>query len=169
VKAKLAQFDRSGLIGLLGDLHCLSRDNQAFLNSRLGAGADQLAPYKQSIARWVSPDLSRNQDISITKAKKAIADYRKAEGTPEDIAELSMFYCVQAARLALDYSLEDEGYILALVRMFDNALAAVMGLEPSQQLQLLERLRTVRSTAQAIGWAVKDAMDDACVHHADSH
>ena len=38
----LAQFDRAGLVGLFGDLHNLSRDNQAFLHARLGLGADSL-------------------------------------------------------------------------------------------------------------------------------
>ena len=87
VKAKLVHLDRAGLVGLLGDLHNLSRDNEAFLNSRLGLGADPLAPYKTTIARWIYPDLSRNQDISVTKAKKAIVDYRKAIGMPEGVAE----------------------------------------------------------------------------------
>lgn len=36
VKAKLAPFDRDRLVGLLSDLHSLSRDNQAFLHARLG-------------------------------------------------------------------------------------------------------------------------------------
>jgi hypothetical protein len=33
VKAKLSLFDRAGLVGLLSDLHSLSRDNQAFLHA----------------------------------------------------------------------------------------------------------------------------------------
>ena len=44
VKAKLALFDRDGLVGLLSDLHSLDRDNQAFLHARLGLGPDPLAP-----------------------------------------------------------------------------------------------------------------------------
>ena len=90
---KLVQFDRAGLVGLLGDLHSLSRDNQAFFHARLGLGADSLAAYKRTISRWIYPDLSRDQRISVAKAKKAIADYRKAIGLPEGVAELSVFYC----------------------------------------------------------------------------
>jgi len=80
VKAKLAQFDRPGLVGLLGDLHNLSRENQAFLHAPLALGADPLAAYKRTISRWVYPDIIRNQDVSVAKAKKAIGDYRKAIG-----------------------------------------------------------------------------------------
>jgi hypothetical protein len=32
VKVKLANFDRTGLIGLIQDLHAANKDNQAFLH-----------------------------------------------------------------------------------------------------------------------------------------
>jgi hypothetical protein len=40
VTAELERFDRAGLLRLLKDLHEVSKDNQAFLNARLGAIAD---------------------------------------------------------------------------------------------------------------------------------
>ena len=160
VKAHLSNFDRAGLIRLLGDLHDLSRENRAFFNSRLGLGADPLAPYKETISRWVYPDIWRNQDISVSKAKKAIADYRKAIGLPEGVAELSVFYCERAVQLSAECGLEDEGYFLALVRMFENALTATAALAPAQRAQMLGRLNTARSKTDAIGWGVKDAIDD---------
>src|SRR6516162_1262806 len=87
VKAALQTFDRSGLLGLLQHLYAGSKDNQAFLHARLSLGHDQLEPYKARISRWISPDLMRNQPLSISKAKKAIADYKKAMGQPEGMTE----------------------------------------------------------------------------------
>ena len=46
VKAKLADFDRAGLLGVVQDLYASSKDNQAFLHARFGLGVDLLAPYK---------------------------------------------------------------------------------------------------------------------------
>lgn len=160
VKAKLAPFDRDGLVGLLSDLHSLSRDNQAFLHARLGLGPDPLAPYKATISRSIYPDLIRGQVISVAKAKKAISDYRKATGLPAGVAELSVFYCESAARLLSECGMEDEGYFTALVRMFDQALAAVAKLNPSERRALLQRLDAVRSVTDAVGWGVKDAVDE---------
>ena len=117
VKAKLALFDRAGLVGLLSDLHSLSRDNQAFLHARLGLGPDPLAPYKTTISRWICPDVIRGQVISVTKAKKAISDYRKAIGLSVGVAKLSVFYCESAARQLSECGMEDEGYFAALVRI----------------------------------------------------
>ncbi len=130
VKAKLALFDRAGLIGLISNLHSLSPDNQAFLHARLGLGPDPLAPYKATISRWIYPDFIRGQNISVARAKKAISDYRKAIGLPDGIAELSVFYCESAARLISECGMEDEGYFTALVRIFDQALAVVAKLNP---------------------------------------
>jgi hypothetical protein len=165
VKAKLALCDCAGLVRLISDLHGLSRDNQAFLHARLGLGPDPLAPYKATISRWIYPNLHRGQAVSIAKAKKAIADYRKAIGLPDGVAELSVFYCERATQLISECSYEDEGYFTSLVRMFDQALSVVATLDPSVRLTLLQRLDAVRSISRAVGWGVKDVMDELWVEH----
>jgi hypothetical protein len=117
VKTKLADFERAGLIGLVQDLYAASKDNQAFLHTRFGLGGDVLKPYKATIDRWLWPDVFKNQDTSVAKAKKAISDYKKAIGQPEGMAELMVYYCERAAGFSDDVGLQDEGYFDALVRM----------------------------------------------------
>lgn len=82
VKTRLGDFDRAGLIGLVQDLYAASKDNQTFLHARYGLGDDVLKPYKATIDRWLWPDVCKNQDTSVAKAKKAISDYKKAVGQP---------------------------------------------------------------------------------------
>src|ERR1700688_3400010 len=93
VKAKLADVDRPGLLALVQDLYAASKENQLFLHTRFGLGEDVLLPYKQTLERWLSPDIYRNQDTSIVKAKQAIADYKKATGDPAGLAELMVYFC----------------------------------------------------------------------------
>ena len=100
VRTALLDFDHAGLRGLVQDLYTASKDNQAFLHARLGLGHDQLQPFKASISRWISPDLMKGQSVSVSKAKKAIADYKKANGRSDEIAELSIFYCEEGIRLS---------------------------------------------------------------------
>lgn len=76
VRTKLADIDRAGLLGLVQDLYAANKDNQAFLHAPFGLGDDVLKPYKTSIDRWLWPDVFKNQDISVAKGKKAIADYQ---------------------------------------------------------------------------------------------
>ena len=159
IKAMLVNFDRSGLIGLLKDLHTLNQDNRAFLHARLALGLDPLAPYKSTIARWICPDVVRGQNTSVARAKKAIADYRKAAGSPEGMSELSIFYCEQAADLLSLCGMEDDGYFNALVRMYGQALSITSGLPATGKTIQLQRLDGVRKAFTNVGWGVKDAMD----------
>lgn len=158
VKAGLRGFDRTALLGLIQDLYAASNDNQAFLHARLNLGADPLKPYKAMISRWICPDIFKNESWSVAKAKKAIADYKKAIGHPQGMAELPVFYCEEAIAFLRDCSLEDEGYYSALVLMFEQALKRTLPLPENERAPFLERLGNVLVAAQKIGWGVSNAM-----------
>ena len=159
VKAKLADFDRAALLGLIQSLYAAHKDNQMFLHSRFGLGEDVLEPYKQTIDRWLWPDVLRNQDTSVSRAKRAISDYKKAVGDPQGLAELMVFYCEQAAGFCSDILSDDEGYFNALVRMFEQALKIVNALSVERRDDLLTRLDRVRVISRNIGYGVEDDMD----------
>lgn len=159
LKARLADLDRAELVGLVQALYAASRENQTFLHARFALGEDVLKPYKVTIDRWLWPDVFRNQDISVAKAKKAIADYRKAVGRPEGLAELMVFFCERAAGFSLDVGMQDEGLFDALVRMFAQALKTIEVLSETQRQQLWDRLDAVRHTGHNLGYGVGDEMD----------
>ena len=145
VKAALLNFDRAGLLGLVQDLYAGSKDNQAFLHARLSLGRDQLKPYKAIISKSISPDLMRDQPVSISKAKKAIVDYKKAIGQSQGLAELTVFYCEEAFSFLETSGIEDESYFLALIRMYSQALKFVSYLAPDVRTDYVDRLNKLRS------------------------
>ena len=158
-------FDRVGLLGLIQDLYAASKDNQAFLHARLHLGDDVLKPYKAAIGRWLRPDVLKNQNTSVAKAKKAITDYKKASGTADGLAELMLFYCERASGFSCDVCLDDEAYLSALVRMFEQALKAVATLPETQRPALWTRLRMVRNSSHDIGYGVGEDMDALLSEH----
>ncbi|MCF8157281.1 MAG: hypothetical protein K9K35_14855 [Rhodoferax sp.] len=160
VKVRLTDFDRAGLLGLLQDLYAANKDNQTFLHTRLSLGDDVLKPYKASIDRWLWPNVIKNQDTSVAKAKKTITDYKKAIGQAEGLAELMVFYCERAAGFSMEVGLQDEGYFDALVRMFEQALKIIAGLADALRPPLWDRLDAVRRTSHNFGYGVGDDMDD---------
>jgi len=160
LKRQLTDLDRPSLLTLIHDLYAASKNNQAFLHARFALGEDVLEPYKTTIDRWVCPDVMRNQDISVAKAKKAISDYKKAIGRPEGIAELTVFFCESCTIFLGFCSVDYEEYFNALVRMFEQALKAIVVLEPKQQASFIERLERVQSQGRNWGWGVGDDMDD---------
>jgi hypothetical protein len=159
VKTKLADFDRTPLLGLIQSLYAAHKDNQTFVHARFGLGADVLEPYKKTIDRWLWPDVLRNQDTSVSQAKRAISDYKKAVGDQEGLAELMVFYCEQAAGFCSDLASDDEGYFNALVRTFEQALKIAKLLSVERRDNLLNRLDSVRVISHRIGYGVGDDMD----------
>jgi hypothetical protein len=166
VKAQLAAFDQAGLLGLVQDLYAASKDNQAFLHARLQLGNDVLEPYKAIINRWLWPDVFKNQDTSVAKAKKAVADYKKASGTTEGLAELTVFYCERASGFSGDVGMDDDTYLSALVRMFEQALKTMATLPDEQRATLRARLKVVRDRCiHNLGYGVGDNMNDLLAEH----
>ena len=166
VKAKLTEFDRAGLFGIIQDLYAANKSNQIFLHARFGLGGDVLAPYKAIIDRWLWPDPVKNQDTSVATAKKAITDYRKAAGQPEGLAELMVFYCEQAAGFGGEYGFEDGGYFDALVRMFEQALKVSVTLPAERRDTMLHRLASVRRIGHRFGYGVGYDMDHLLARYA---
>jgi len=156
VKAKLADFDRASLIALLQDLYAASKENQTFLHARFGLGQDPLMPYKQVLARSLRPDW--NKPVSVAAAKKAMSAFRMANGRAEDVTELMIFFCEQAAGFVRDVGLQDETYLGALVRMYARALPAVAALQNPERAKGIERLSRVRGLCRDVGYGVFDEM-----------
>jgi hypothetical protein len=154
VKTSLLDFDRAGLRGLVQD--STLRAKTTFLHARLGLGDDQLQPFKTTISRWIAPDLMKGQSISVSKAKKAIADYKKAIGRPEGLAELSIFYCEEAIGFLESCSMDDEKYFAALIRMYGRSLEILSSLPLAQRSTYLERLGRLRSRGRSVGWVVEE-------------
>jgi hypothetical protein len=159
VKAELSSFDRLGLLGLIQDLYAAHKDNQTFLHARFGLGVDVLKPYKETLDRWLWPDVLRNQDTSVVKAKQAISSYRKAVGDPGGLAELMVFYCERATGFCSDVGYQDDVYFDALVRMFEQALKAIAQLSASDRRAPIARLDKVRAVSHNFGYGVGEDMD----------
>ena len=159
VKSKLASLNRIGLLGLIQDLYAAQKDNQTFLHARFDLGENVLEAYKETIDRWLWPDVLRKQDTSVAKAKQAISNYKKAVGDPAGLAELMVFYCEQASGFASDVGYQDESYFDALVRMFEQAVATANTLPTDTSDALIARLDKVRSMSHKCGYGVGDDMD----------
>ena len=159
VKLELAGFDQRGLLGLIQDLYAAHKHNQTFLHTRFGLGEDVLRPYKETIDRWLWPDVLRNQDISVVKAKQAISGYRRAVNRPAGLAELMVFYCERAASFCCNYGYQNDSYFNALVRSFEDALKISAQLPAADRNAFIARLDNVRIDSHSFGYGVGDAMD----------
>lgn len=152
-------------MGLIQDLYAAHKDNQTFLHTRFGLGEDVLKPYKETLDRWLWPDVLRNQDTSLAKAKQAISSYRKAVGEPTGLAELMVSFCENAAGFSNDVGYQDESYFLALVHMFEQALKVTCQLPARDRDALIVRLDRVRTISHNLGFGVGDDMDSLLANY----
>lgn len=133
-----------------------------FLKSRSGVEGDTLKPYKEIISRWVGPSGKWEPKVSVSKAKKAVSDYSKALGRPEDIAELAVYYCETCTRFLSDHGMDNLDYYDAFVLMFEEALKYIRTLETDASGPFLERLETVlydcRDYSYGVGQCCEDMM-----------
>jgi hypothetical protein len=98
--------------------------------------------------------------VSISKAKRAIADYEMAVGRPEGLAELAIFYCEAALSFVESCSFESEKYFAALIRMYDRSVNLVLSLPPAERPSYVERLAKLRSRSKHVRWGVEDELND---------
>ena len=161
LKAHLVGMEKDQLLALVKDLYGASKETQQFLHARYAVGgSDVLEPYKATITQWINPGDVR-KPLSVSKAKKAITDYKKAVGDPQGLAELGVFYCEQVfASLDLCTS-EDESFYDSLCVMFAQALVHIQKLPQSDLSPYIERMWQVRLKGNEIGWGVWDDFEQA--------
>ena len=71
-----------------------------------------------------------------------------------------MFYCESCKSHLSCCGMNDADYFNALADMFEQALQAIVTLDPAQQDVLVERLERVRHEGRNWGWGVGDEMND---------
>ncbi len=103
VRSVLNKASHKDLLGLVGDLYALRRENQDFLHARFLKGDDALVPYKETIEQYISPAEPWKHPIRISLARKAISDYRKAVGDSQGLAELMLFYAECGVNFTLEF------------------------------------------------------------------
>jgi hypothetical protein len=160
VKAKITKLDARQLVNLVADLYRLSKENQAFLHARLTVVDDPLEFYKKIVDESMYPDIQKNKPIQISRAKKAIGDYRKAVGDALGEAELMTFFVEQGNAFTLEYGDMDESFYGALNLMYRRAIEKVCSLPAVHRDAFKGRLEAIMRSSDSIGWGYHDALRD---------
>ena len=107
IKSIISGWSDNQLVGLVQDLYRLSPENAAFLNARLlkkSASKQTPDPYKKRIRAAVSPDQPWKQDVRLSEGRKAISEFRKANGNARDTLALMTYYVQCGNDFTLPYA-----------------------------------------------------------------
>jgi hypothetical protein len=160
VKAAVSELSPNELLSLLRDLYELSPTNKQFVDSRLRLGKDQVAPYKKIVAEYMYPNADENHPVQISKAKKAISEYRKAAGDTYGEIDLMIHFVECGNQFTLEYGDINGPFYDALVSMYAKAVEAVAGLPEPDAEPFRKRLWELTKSSDGIGWGYHDGLCD---------
>ena len=153
-------------MGLIQDLYAAHQGESDVSAFALWRRQRCLAALQETLDRWLWPDVLRNQDTSVARAKQATSlCYRKAVGDPAGLAELIVFYCERAAGFCNDLGNQDERCFDALVRMVEQVLKLIEQLPAPDRDVLIARLDRARVISHNFGYGVGDDMDSLLARH----
>jgi hypothetical protein len=161
IRSVLTKVSHRDLLGLVGDLYALRKENQDFLHARFIRDGDVLIPYKKIIEKCVSPAEPWKHPVRLSLARKAISDYRKAIGDPEGLAELMLFYAECGLNFTHEFGDIDEPYYNSVAGVFYDGLKTLKQCEPNTISELLPRFVNAVQSTRGIGWGFHDGFRDA--------
>ncbi|MBM4263908.1 MAG: hypothetical protein FJ145_21120 [Deltaproteobacteria bacterium] len=124
-------------------------------------GSDHVAPHKKIVSDCMYPDVLRNHPVQISKAKKAISDYRKAAGDIHGEIDLMIHFVECGNRFTCDYGDINEPFYDALLNMYAKAVQAVAGLPEPAMAPFRNRLWKLTEASRGIGWGYHDDLCEA--------
>ena len=130
-----------------------------YYNANLGNENEVMEDYREQIVSEFSPTaLVEYPKFRISKAKKALSDFKKISKSPENIAELMVSY-VEAGVVGTNmFGDIDEPFYDSMTSMYERTYKFIIkeGLLPL----FSERLAEIVSNTEGIGWGFHDMLSD---------
>ncbi|MCR9126760.1 MAG: hypothetical protein NXH82_11595 [Rhodobacteraceae bacterium] len=161
IKPVISGWSDKQLVGLVQDLYRLSPENAAFLNARLlqeTAPRQTLAPYKKRIRAAVSPNEPWKQDVRLSEGRKAISEFKKANGNVRDTLALMTYYVQCGNDFTLEFGDIDERFydsMCSMVRQIKDFLLKEQDQALADEILPLLETEFERIDGQ-MGWGYPD-------------
>lgn len=136
IKPALSGFSSAQLLGLVQDLYRLNNQNAAFMHARFLRDLtqdDHLIMYKNRIAQAISPKQPWKQSVRLAEGRKAISDFKKANGNISDTLTLMIHYIKCGNDFTLEFGDIDEAFYNSLCSMFSK-IAKTLRIRDNQDL-----------------------------------
>jgi hypothetical protein len=165
IKPVLSGFSSTQLLGLVQDLYRFSEQNASFMHARFLSDhtqGDHLAVYKKRIQKAISPKQPWNQDMHFAEGRRAISDFKKANGNISDTLTLMVYYVKCGNDFTLEFGDIDEAFYNSLSSIFSKIVQMLLG-QNNQDL-VAELLPTLETEFQRVdgkvGWGYPDELSD---------
>ena len=165
IKARLKQWDKGQLTGLIQDLFDHSKGNRDFLTARLlmdAIGQEALSPYLKRIESAFYKNSGWPADrLNLKDARAAIREYRRATSDLAGTLELMLAHVETGTRFPRQFGDIDEAFydsLCSTLREMEKLLESEDG--RSLYGQVRDRLEELARQADGIGWGYGDFVGD---------
>lgn len=159
LKKELSKLEKSDLLVTIRDLHSLSAENKRFLEARLSSTEDTLEEYRNIVEENMFPDIFDGNNISLSKARNAITEYRRATGDDLGTLDLMISYVAFGTDFTAEYGDMWEGFYDSLESMFGKILEKLGSLDPVSRRKFRNRVKQIVEAAHGMGWGYYDAIE----------
>jgi len=162
MRPTLLKMQPKELVRLMGELYSLSKENQRFLEARLGDASAQLPAYRQLVADCLFPDpLRKGAKVRIVEAKRAISQYERATGDSAGTVDLMLTFVETGTAFAVDLGYGDDNFFAALENMLSRALNLLRSGTDDLRCSTRPRLLRLSASARNLGWGFGDFVSEA--------
>lgn len=165
IKPVLAEFTFTQLRGLLKDLYNFTPENKTFFHARFlnkTIQDDYLRPYKDRIRKAVCPKEPWKQDQKLAAGRKAVSEFKKANGDLRDTLTLMLYYVECGNDFTLEFGDIDEPFYDSMNSMFSNIIKMLIrekdkALAEEFMPKLMSEFQRVDGQ---IGWGYPDVLGE---------
>lgn len=164
VKKELNKLDKAKLIALVGDLYKKHKNVQEYLDHFANPDEKGLfEKYKERVIQAFFP--VRGWDYDLRKGKQAIADFRKLEPSPRQLADLMLVYVETGVEFTNQFGDINETFYSSLESVYHQTLKLLKNETLLPKFE--KRLRKVLTDTSDIGWGFHDTLCDYFVEYFD--
>ncbi len=162
-KAKIAleKESQKKLIKLIKALYDRSENNKNFIKANISEGKVTTQLYKRTITNAIYIDTNvRNDEVEFSKARKAISDFRKANGDAKCVLDLMIHYVEvgteQTNGICIDYC----EYYDSLESMFNSIIKRLVGQDKKHIDTFRLRLEAIIENSKNAGYGYGETIQE---------
>ncbi len=158
IEKYLQQFTKEQLIEQINELHKKYKEVKDYYSFCMNPDEKKtVEKYKAIIYESFYP--KRGFKLSLSKARKAISDFKKLSPSPAHVADAMVYFVECGVLFTNDFGDIDESFYNSMEGMFENACVFIR--KNNLENLFKERCKKLMEDSSDIGWGFHDFLSDA--------
>lgn len=161
LKKRLKTYQNDELIKIIGDCYKLSDEVKKYINYMFDPESSENVLYEEAKELMLHEFYpSRGEPkLRLSKAKKAISDFKKLCSDSFKIIDLMIYYVELGVQFTNDYGDIDERFYISMETMYENVIKKIRSSDGNSLfLKFIDRLKDIVNDTDGIGWGFHDQL-----------